>query len=133
MSTSKYVSVRSPYQCKQGHAYVEGSFRIVISKGSKCRECKICSRKKSRAGQQKCRYGITLEQKAAIFEGQGCRCACCGTDDPGIKGWSTDHIHGTKIVRGVLCNSCNLVLGKVKDSVQTLRAMIVYLEKHNGN
>lgn len=56
----------------------------------------------------------------------------CGNNDPGNKyqGWHTDHIHGTKIVRGILCHHCNLMLGNAKDDPQRLLAGVAYLAKH---
>ena len=35
-----------------------------------------------------------------------------------------------KCVRGILCGSCNLLFGKVKDSIQTLQNMINYLKEY---
>jgi hypothetical protein len=40
-----------------------------------------------------------------------------------------DHCHKTKVVRGLLCNSCNVALGNVKDDVNRLRKLIEYLER----
>lgn len=40
-----------------------------------------------------------------------------------------DHCHKTGIVRGVLCNSCNLGLGKFKDNIESLQTAIKYLEQ----
>ena len=41
-----------------------------------------------------------------------------------------DHCHTTGLVRGLLCNSCNLVLGAVGESPDRLRALAVYLERY---
>ncbi|KKM72361.1 hypothetical protein LCGC14_1421320, partial [marine sediment metagenome] len=38
-----------------------------------------------------------------------------------------DHCHKTGIVRGLLCKSCNLTLGFVKDDVDLLQGLINYL------
>ena len=40
-----------------------------------------------------------------------------------------DHDHVTGKVRGVLCNNCNTALGLVKDNVDTLKNMILYVSK----
>ncbi len=40
-----------------------------------------------------------------------------------------DHDHKTDEFRGWLCNDCNMVLGKVKDSVERLRGLALYLER----
>lgn len=79
-------------------------------------------------------YGITLEQKEAMFEAQGKSCAICHSLEPGWKhNWAVDHCHRTKRVRAILCHSCNIVLGRVKEDVPTLKRMIAYLEAHNGS
>lgn len=75
------------------------------------------------------RYGITLNQRIAILKGQGGVCAICGVTEPGKTGWHTDHRHGTKTVRGILCQPCNHLLGNAKDNPATLRAATAYLER----
>ena len=39
-----------------------------------------------------------------------------------------DHNHVTSRVRGLLCTRCNRMLADAKDSIELLRAGIVYLE-----
>jgi hypothetical protein len=80
------------------------------------------------------KYGLTPEGKVEMLTSQGNRCACCGSDSPNHKqGWVVDHCHTSGRVRGILCQPCNLTLGKVRESVEHLQALIAYLEKHNGN
>lgn len=40
-----------------------------------------------------------------------------------------DHCHKTGTVRGLLCNSCNVCLGFVKDDIERLKALITYLSR----
>lgn len=67
------------------------------------------------------RYGITLEDYEHMYEQQGGRCKICdheGSRDG--KRLHVDHDHETGVVRGLLCNSCNLKLGwyeKNRDAV----------------
>lgn len=75
------------------------------------------------------KYGITLEERDAIFNSQGSRCAICRTDDPGRNGWVVDHCHTTNKVRGILCRHCNHVLGFAKDDTAILNLAIKYLKK----
>ena len=42
-----------------------------------------------------------------------------------------DHNHETGQFRGWICTNCNIALGYIKDNVQTLQAMIVYLQHEN--
>lgn len=79
------------------------------------------------------RYGITFADKEAMLTAQGNQCACCGSSDPrGKNGWHVDHCHSTGKVRGLLCLYCNVALGKVQDSVDHLKKLIQYLEKHSA-
>jgi hypothetical protein len=78
-------------------------------------------------------YELTLADWELLFEQQGRKCAACGTTDPGsAKGWATDHIHGTKIVRGILCLGCNVALGHLKDSPERAEQLAAYLRKSNA-
>jgi hypothetical protein len=77
-------------------------------------------------------YGLTIEERDAMLLAQGNVCACCGSPEPKHKyGWVIDHCHTTGKVRGILCQPCNLTLGKVDDSIDHLKRLISYLEKHS--
>lgn len=52
-------------------------------------------------------------------------CSVCGS--PGRICF--DHNHKTGKFRGWLCSGCNLALGNVRDSPETLRKLADYLEK----
>ena len=80
------------------------------------------------------RYLLTPERFAEYKLRQRGACACCGRslDDPDVK-VCVDHIHGTTIIRGILCNSCNVGIGMFKDSPQLLRAAAEYLEAQGCN
>ena len=41
-----------------------------------------------------------------------------------------DHNHSTGIVRDVICHSCNIVIGMVKEKTEVLKKIIKYIEKH---
>lgn len=69
------------------------------------------------------RYGLTIAEWDMLFEAQGSVCKCCGTADPGSrKRWATDHDHKTGLVRGILCNRCNITLGLLGDDAEGVRA-----------
>lgn len=75
-------------------------------------------------------YGITIEQRDAMFVGQGSVCAICVATETNGKGWHVDHDHVTGKIRGILCHRCNLMLGNSKDDSTRLRAAADYLDKH---
>jgi hypothetical protein len=74
-------------------------------------------------------YGITIEEHEALFAKQKKRCGICKSLTSNGKGFHTDHCHKTRKVRGILCSSCNLMLGHAKDNIVTLKAAIKYLNK----
>jgi len=73
------------------------------------------------------RYGLTLEDYRALFEKQGETCAACHSIEPRGGRWVLDHCHETGMIRGILCNQCNLALGQVGDSTDLLLDLLNYL------
>ena len=74
-------------------------------------------------------YGITEEEKAQMLVTQG-GCAACGGQEPrSKKGWVVDHCHKSGDVRGILCQACNVTLGKFSEDPEQLRALARYIEK----
>jgi hypothetical protein len=53
------------------------------------------------------------------------KCDICGS----ANRLSIDHCHKIDQVRGLLCDDCNNLLGRAKDSIQTLKNAIKYLRK----
>ena len=74
-------------------------------------------------------YGINLETWNALFDSQEKCCAICRTENPGARGWNTDHNHTTGKVRGILCSGCNIGLGLFKDDIKSLLRTVEYLRK----
>ena len=81
------------------------------------------------------KYGITLERYGEMFNAQNGRCAICGEENVPMKNGKTrmlgvDHDHQTGKVRGLLCNSCNNLLGYAHDNTEFLTRAIEYLGVH---
>lgn len=80
-------------------------------------------------------YGISVEDYAKMLEQQNGVCACCSKPETTIQGGkvlplAVDHDHSDNTIRGLLCLSCNHMLGKAKDDPSILRAGAAYLEAH---
>ncbi len=105
-----------------------------------CRECcikrtsdyNLRNRPHIKDNHLKRKYGITLTEFNKMLDEQDRCCAICGATEPGgkWKNFHVDHDHETRKVRGLLCNSCNVTLGAVKEDIHTLKSMIQYLESH---
>lgn len=65
-----------------------------------------------------------------LYKKQNGRCAICPRELP--EGFSKhihiDHNHETGVVRGLLCGTCNLMLGHAKDDIETLLKAVEYLK-----
>ena len=110
--------------------------------------CYVCSStsgyapKKDRNKNLKRSYGLTLFDFSNLYKKQQGLCAICnkklcftGVNSRKTKALSlnepcVDHCHETGKVRGVLCWSCNIALGHVKDNVEVLSKMIEYVQQH---
>ena len=74
-------------------------------------------------------YGLTLEDVSTMISEQGGKCAACGEFPDDTRPLMVDHDHRTGRVRGMLCNSCNLALGRARESINRLRGLILYMER----
>lgn len=72
------------------------------------------------------KYGMSLDQYDSLFKAQEGQCAICQSVLECHL--NVDHDHKTGIVRGLLCNPCNRMLGHARDSVANLLAGAKYLE-----
>ena len=89
-------------------------------------------------------YGVTMAQYVEMHAAQGGCCAICRKPEsakiPGRKNasyedgrtrdLSVDHDHETGVVRQLLCNACNHMLGHSKENPAILRAAADYIEFH---
>ena len=77
-------------------------------------------------------FGITLADYDEMLEAQDGGCAICGTtpEEHG-KRLCVDHDHETGKNRGLLCDGCNVGLGRFRDSPAWLRNAADYLEAYN--
>ncbi len=94
-------------------------------------ECKQC--KKERANKRHThssyvfkKYGVDHD---VLLKEHGGMCGICGTteSDHSSGHLVVDHCHATGEVRGLLCDSCNVLLGRAKDDTGILQSAINYL------
>jgi len=70
------------------------------------------------------KYRMTPEDFDRMLDEQNGSCACCGRVP---KKFVVDHDHATGKVRGLLCNTCNVGIGHMQDTVNGLQLGIDYL------
>lgn len=106
--------------------------------------CRSCKRTRHRAWKKshpdsrrqerlKRRYGMTILDRANLISSQNGSCPGCGKYLLSGRGTHIDHLHGMRVVRGVLCRHCNLILGLVNDDPAILENLAKYLEKQIGS
>jgi hypothetical protein len=98
-------------------------------------------RKLARKTDLKRSYGLTPEAYAEMLQAQNGLCAICALPQAEcVSSFHIDHVHlpgeVRKIsrtkgkIRGLLCNECNLGLGKFKDNPEVLEKAAYYLRLH---
>lgn len=71
-------------------------------------------------------FGITIDQYNELLYRQHGVCALCGKPPERIR-LAVDHNHETQEVRGLLCGSCNRVLGIIEKRFKGLQSLYQYL------
>ncbi len=71
-------------------------------------------------------YGITPEEYEDRLANQSGVCAICRQAN-GRRRLAVDHDHETGVVRGLLCDKCNWLVGLADDDPQRLTTAIAYL------
>ncbi len=71
-------------------------------------------------------YGLTEEAYQSMLIGQDYQCAICFNEEK----LYVDHCHTVGHVRGLLCNTCNLLLGHAKDNTVLLESAVKYLRNN---
>ena len=91
---------------------------------------------KSRARRLEKFFNLTVELWDIIHAYQHGVCASCGLPQKSGKRLALDHSHKTGVVRGLLCSTCNRLLGRIErtyakgvDIVKILDNLAAYLRE----
>lgn len=80
--------------------------------------CASCAKKRNL-------YGMVIDIRGRVCE------ICASTLSEGTGKSAVDHDHKTGALRGLLCGSCNKMLGFAKDDASILERAIKYLSKYS--
>ena len=106
-------------------------------------QCKTCDRavtrknnpEKSRKGQLRRKYGITLDERIGMAHNQKGLCAWCEKPLPneGLAGGgcAVDHCHDTGVIRGIVHLRCNLDIGALERECLRHPDPIAHLKEYN--
>ncbi|MEV7616172.1 endonuclease VII domain-containing protein [Streptomyces sp. NPDC089799] len=112
-------------ECPNGHTFAE----VGWYDNGETRICKRCFAEKERKRWLRVNYNMTPEDFEALLVAQDLACAICSRSfDPETLPPCVDHSHVTGLVRGLLCQRCNLGLGHFGDATDRLRSAVRYLE-----
>lgn len=129
--TKKYVHLLQNLEVTTMTAVCKhcGPVEVYYRRDKDVYACKSARRAYQADYQLRRAYGITLEQKEDMLKKQGDMCAICSkTID--LFTAHVDHIHGTKIIRGILCGTCNQALGLFQDNEEVILSALEYLREH---
>jgi Recombination endonuclease VII len=138
------LDYKGPIECRICHRTLPHTDFYIRNSGRRRRrtDCRFCSIARAKAGAARIvpgdaqwvrrrsrklmrKYGITHEDFLAMAEAQGGKCALCDKvpailrrDAKTHTSWTAlhvDHDHVNDRIRGLLCLSCNIMLGKFED------------------
>lgn len=105
----------------------------------KCKKCVNEKAKEFRLTEQgkrhtknrafKYKYGITIDEYEKLLLKQNNECAICFRQFNERIRPDVDHHHGSKKVRGILCHTCNLALGYLKEDEDIIWNILEYLKR----
>ena len=106
-----------------------------------CKECykeygnkymrKLRETSGSKGDHYKNKYGITRDQVTVMLEERNYKCDICNQEsDHRYDKLCVDHNHKTGKVRGMLCFSCNVLIGQAKDDPIRLEKSANYLRRN---
>jgi len=99
--------------------------------------CKVCHRGHSRKSQLKVHYDLTVDGYDLMVKEQSGLCKICKQPGHTNKRQKyplyVDHNHKTNKVRGLLCATCNTMLGYLENTPHVIEAMQQYLDQNKAN
>ena len=111
----------------------------TFGKSGQCKDCTNKRHKENYCPQKafakalKGKYNLTIDDYDQLLLDQNGSCAICNGSETGHLGrFVVDHDHLTGKVRGLLCWSCNVGIGHLKDNPKILVSAANYLNM-NGH
>lgn len=94
---------------------------------SQCKQCEQeTDRKRQNSDKNRLRrYNLSKEEFREMLREQKGRCAICSKRSNRLV---VDHDHSSSMVRGLLCNSCNLGIGLLGDTLEGVLSAAYYLK-----
>jgi hypothetical protein len=118
-------------KCESAAQAARDKKRPTELKNKKAREWVAANRSRVHfcAFRLRCRqFGLADKDIEALWErAKTSNCEICGRPASDVGRLRPDHCHAVNVFRGLLCDSCNLGLGKFADDPARLSSAITYL------
>jgi hypothetical protein len=111
-------------------AYLRPNCKYCVYKSKKGKKYAPPTSKQIHSYNLKQRYGLTSEEYKQKLDIQLNGCAICKQPCKTGRNLAIDHDHKTNVLRDLLCQRCNVVLGLVNDDELLLFDMMNYLKRH---
>lgn len=95
----------------------------------KAYRCKVCDNNIRRNNHIKKKFNISADAYEDLLNKQNGVCAICNLHDASGQRLAVDHEHETGRIRGLLCFSCNVGLGKFREDIAILSKAINYISR----
>ena len=110
--------------CINGH---KGYWTPTITHGCESSRCGLCHDMACWKRHLSKSYNITPEDWFTKYNQQDGKCLCCGEE----RKLEVDHNHTTNQVRGLICRSCNTLVGYIESGA--LHLALDYLNRFNSS
>lgn len=121
------VSVRACARCDRNLSRQRAASRVKY-----CARCEAAVKRERSDAQHRARvaatYGLALDGYDRLYLAQGGRCYICRRATGKTRRLAVDHDHKTGKVRGLLCKSCNTMLGHARDDPMMFFRAASYLD-----
>jgi hypothetical protein len=123
-------------EVKSTSEFYKDSSKRLTGLSTRCKDCHEKSRKlesrkrKLKDWSLRKNYGISIENYEEKLLFQRSKCAICQGEITFTTA-CVDHCHSTGKVRDLLCVNCNWGIGSFKENIDTMKAGIKYIEKHD--
>jgi hypothetical protein len=85
-------------------------------------------RAQNRATKLRLSYGITADEWDSMLIAQAGRCASCGDQfTDALRAIHVDHCHDSRVVRALLCRTCNIAEGVLGGDPDRIRSLLAYV------
>ena len=119
------------YICKECKKPLLNKDRYMSPSGKSIPYHPDCKKIYERKYNLKKTFNIDFEEFEKMFKDQNSKCKICLKDLELLdRHTHLDHCHESGKVRGILCKSCNNMLGYAKDNTETLKNAVLYLEEN---